>query len=85
MIYLTVIAGLELIAIGGIVYLWFLDRRESEKRWASERRELLTRIQRPELVPIPRSQAPRATQRIGTLDEIRKVGTIAHQQASGDS
>lgn len=64
-----------------VVVLWFKDRGRVEedrrieaREWREERRELLTRIQRPDLVPIPKTQTPSAPRR--TTDDIHKVGVV---------
>lgn len=52
-----------------------LSQADQARAWTEERRELLTRIQRPEYVPVapmPVFQAPESEP-----DEINLVGTIA--------
>lgn len=55
--------------------LHHLERDASEKRRFDEQRELITRIQRPDLTPVKR---PPAVQRDVVRDEIGKVGTVSH-------
>lgn len=53
------------------------DRLEAERRWASERRELLTRVQRPDLIPVARPSAtPTPQPDIPARDRMAKVGTV---------
>lgn len=74
MIELAVIAGLLAVALVAVVYLGADHLRRSEHAWFEERRELLNRIQRPEMlpqsvsavVPLPEPEP----------DEIRLVGTM---------
>ena len=55
---------------------WALDRRETEAQWARERSELLTRIQRPEHIPV--APAERFVVPEQPEDEWNLVGTINH-------
>lgn len=76
MIYLTVISGLQVLAIVGLAGLWFVDRREEGRATLAERRELLTRIQRPDLVPIPKGPVPPPRPAPDPRDLMSKVGTV---------
>lgn len=68
----AVLAIALLAALGG--FLRFIERRE--QAWTKERRELLTRIQHPQLVPV----APQADRRVPAAppepDEIDLVGRV---------
>ena len=61
-------------AVVAVVALLDRSHREQAAQWALERRELLTRIQRPEIVPVA-SPAPFVVPD-PEPDEIGKVGTI---------
>lgn len=71
-------------ALVAVVVLFLRRQREQEQAWTDERRELLTRIQRPEIVPIKRppadSQAPSARRTAG----LAQVGRVADPLDDGD-
>ena len=48
---MTVIAVVEAVALVILAFLFLHHLSQSERAWTLERRELLTRIQRPELIP----------------------------------
>lgn len=87
---LTIVCLALVVALVAITRLWFLDRKRAEQihaehyaAWVRERRELLTRIQRPDLVPIPKAQTPAAPVR-RTVDEIHKVGVVSPLRPGAD-
>lgn len=53
MIPVAVIAAILAVALVVVVRLFLRHQAALESAWADERRELLTRIQRPEMVPVP--------------------------------
>lgn len=73
---MTVIAVAEAVALVAIVYLMLRSQRANDVAWTAERRELLTRIQRPELLPAPTGQ-PFVWPDDVEPDDIGLVGTIA--------
>jgi hypothetical protein len=79
-----VTAGLIALAVLCLALLWLL--RDQQKRhqeaidqreaaWTEERRELLTRIQRPELVPAPRGSVKQSPPP-KDAHEFASVGTV---------
>lgn len=77
------VLGLTLIALALLAALYVQADRIAKERegWTEERRELLTRIQHPELVPV----APRPDLMIPDRenDDWNKVGTIEWDPAYG--
>lgn len=68
------------VAAGGLCAMFVVilvlvrSAQAAEARWASERRELLNRIQRPEYIPRDTSQVYEIPER--DPDEWAKVGTV---------
>jgi uncharacterized protein (DUF362 family) len=76
---MIIVASLEAVALVAIVVLMLRHQAASEVAWTAERRELLTRIQRPEHVPT--AQTPAFEWPVDDeSDEIELVGTIAEPQ-----
>lgn len=50
---MTIVAALLAVALVAVVHLLLRERRHAEAAWASERSELLNRIQRPDVVHLP--------------------------------
>jgi hypothetical protein len=71
---MTVVAALALVALVAAIALFSRDRDRSEARWTLERRELLNRIQRPEMVPLPTAEGFVVPERLP--DEWAQVGQI---------
>ncbi len=74
---MTVIACLEAVAVIAVVFLFLRHQSRQEQAWTLERRELLTRIQRPEMIPIPAAEPFQFDER--EPDEFDLVGTINPQ------
>lgn len=75
------------LTIAGILFLWYRDRQEmvSERAlWASERRELLNRIQAPQFVPGSTEGFVWPESEDGEFDEIDLVGSIAEPAGEGE-
>lgn len=77
---MVIVACLEAIALVAIVHLLLRHFRDEAADWATERRELLTRIQRPDLVPL---SSVTYSQPESEPDEIGLVGTI-QERPEGD-
>lgn len=75
---------LEAVAIVAIVYLMLRAQRANDAAWTAERRELLTRIQRPELLPAPIGN-PFVWPEDNNDDEIGLIGSIAEPPLDGGS
>lgn len=81
MVYLTTVAVAQLVVIAGLLTLMHRERRamndtllEVAGQHVNERRELVTRIQRPEYTPTaPVAREPRQL----TEDELRRAGELA--------
>ena len=71
---MTAVAAIEAVALLVIVWLFLRHQQISEEAWTVERRELLTRIQRPEIIPGP--SLPRFEFEPEEPDELELVGTI---------
>lgn len=71
---MTVIACLLAVALVATVHLLLAHFREAQAQWAVERRELLNRIQRPDIVPV--TPVHTFTMPEVEPDEIDLVGTI---------
>jgi hypothetical protein len=76
MILLAVIEAICLVVVV-LAFLW--DRRQTERAWVAERRELLNRVQFPDRMPV---QAP-VEFKVPELepDEIDLVGTIKYEES----
>lgn len=72
---MTIIAIILAASLVAIVGLFLHHIAALERAWTVERRELLTRIQRPELVPLPRSEPVALPD--PEPDERDLVGTVA--------
>ena len=48
-----IVSGILAVALVAVVHLLLRYHRQAESTWEKERRELLNRIQRPEVVPLP--------------------------------
>lgn len=73
---MTIIAAVLALALVAVVYLMLRHAAEAERAWTAERRELLSRIQRPELLPSPTGEPfafpdtePDQLELIGTIQE----------------
>lgn len=75
---MTIVACLLAAALVAVVWLLLLHHSGAEKAWTLERRELLTRIQAPERIPMD-SPVEFAVPE-PEPDEMDKVGTIAYEQ-----
>lgn len=75
------IAVIEAVALVVVVLAFLWDRRQTEDKWAAERRELLNRVQFPDRMPV---EAP-ADFRVPELepDELNLVGTIRYEDEHG--
>lgn len=74
MIAVSIIAAVAIITLAAVIWMQDRSHRDDRHRWVEERRELLNRIQRPELAPYttPTSfEAPELP-----ADEWAQVGTI---------
>jgi hypothetical protein len=71
---MTIVAVVEAVALVVVVYLLLRDHHHQHQAWARERRELITRIQHPEIVPI--EPAPDWTPPVFEEDNIDEVGMI---------
>ena len=49
----VVVACVLAVALVAVVHILQRQHREAEQAWEAERRELLNRIQRPEMLPVP--------------------------------
>lgn len=73
MVALAVVAAVAMLALAAALVLLQRSHREAQAQWALERRELLNRIQRPEIIPT----APVAFEVPEREDdEWNKVGTV---------
>lgn len=70
------VACLTVIVLGLILFLYAQQRahQQAEAAWTAERRELVTRIQAPERIPVDASAAFVVPER--EPDEWNKVGTV---------
>lgn len=83
-LYLTVVAGLELVVIAGLIVALMLERNAMAELLArlmlqaeGERRELANRIQRPDVLPVTPGQ--RRTVEPKVNPNLAKIGTFAQQ------
>lgn len=74
---MTVVASLEALAIVAIVFLLLRSHSSQATAWALERRELLNRVQRPEVLPF--ASASQYVLPEPEVDELERVGTITYQ------
>lgn len=72
---MTFILALQSVALTAVAYAFLRHIAQREAQITQERRELLERIQRPELVPL--HHRPDFLEPEIELDEIGLVGTIA--------
>lgn len=75
---MTVVACILAVALVAVVWLLLRHHSQLEQAWTTERRELLTRIQAPERIPMD-SPVEFAVPE-PEPDEMDKVGTIAYEQ-----
>lgn len=73
---MTVVASIEALAIVVCVALLLRYQAAQATAWALERRELLNRIQRPEMLPF--AAAPQYVLPEPEVDDLELVGTIAY-------
>jgi hypothetical protein len=71
---MIVIASLEAIGLVVVVLLFLRAQESAGRAWADERRELLNRVQRPDILPL--AAANTFVQPDPEPDEIDMVGTI---------
>ena len=71
---MIVVACFETVILGGIVFLFLRAQQTAERAWADERRELLNRIQRPDMVPLTAAKPFIAPD--PEPDEIDLVGVV---------
>lgn len=76
-------AALAVVCLALVVAIVLIERAHTklvydlEERQAHERSELMTRIQRPELVPFPRRSGPPLEAPATDAEELASVGTVA--------
>ena len=78
MIELTIIAVAQTVALVAISLAFLKHVRSREQEITVERRELLTRIQHPELIPVPRDTRTPLPE--PEPDESNLVGTINYPE-----